>query len=95
MLRFEWDQAKDEANRRKHGVSFEEAITAFYDEFARIIFDPDHSQDEDRFVLMGMSIRSRLLVVCQCYREDDRVIRMFSARKANTEETREYQRLKS
>ncbi len=91
MLRFEWDPSKDASNRRKHGVSFEEAITAFYDEFGRIIYDPDHSGDEDRFILLGMSLRPRLLVVCHCYRKSDRVIRLISARRANRLETKEYQ----
>lgn len=94
MLRFEWDPIKDAMNRRKHGVSFEEAASVFYDEFARIIQDSEHSQDEDRFVLLGMSAGSRLLIVCHCYRENDRVIRMFSARKANKKEAAEYQRFK-
>jgi uncharacterized protein len=95
MLRFEWDPSKDAINRPKHGVSFEEALTAFYDEFARIIYDPDHSEDEDRFILLGMTIESRLLVVCHCYRQNNRVIRIFSARKANREEIAEYEGLKS
>jgi uncharacterized DUF497 family protein len=94
MIRFEWDPSKDAINRRKHGVSFEEALTAFYDEFARIIYDPAHSQDEDRFILLGMTIESRLLVVCHCYRQDNQVIRMFSARKANREEVAEYEGFK-
>ena len=95
MLRFEWDSSKDAVNRRRHGVSFEEALTAFYDEFARIIYDPDHSKDEERFILLGMTIKSRLLVVCHCYRQDNQVIRMFSARKANREEIAEYEGFKS
>lgn len=61
MLRFEWDPSKDAANRRKHGVSFEEALSAFYDEFARVIYDPDHSEGEERFILLGMTIRSDCL----------------------------------
>jgi uncharacterized DUF497 family protein len=95
MIRFEWDPSKDAANRRKHGVPLEEAITAFYDEFARIIYDPNHSEDEDRFVLLGMSIQSRLLVVCHCYRQDDQVIRLISARKADKQEAKQYQGFKS
>lgn len=94
MLRFEWDPAKDAANRRKHGVSFEEALAAFYDEFARIIYDPDHSTEEERFVLLGVTIKLRLLVVCHCYRQDNQVIRLFSARKANREEVEEYEGFK-
>ncbi len=95
MIRFEWDPVKDAINRRKHGVSFEEAATAFYDEFGRIIHDSEHSEDEDRFVLLGMSLVPRLLVVCHCYRESDTVIRVVSARRANKKEAAEYQRFKS
>ncbi len=95
MIRFECDPVKDAANFRKHGIAFEEALTAFYDEFARIIYDAEHSQDEDRFALLGMSTRLRLLVVCHCYRQNDRVIRVISARRANKKETAEYQRFKS
>ena len=91
-LRFEWDERKDAANRRKHGVSFEEARTVFYDDRALLIRDPDDEDDEDRFVLLGLSAALRALVVCHCYREDDAVIRIISARKANREEQREYER---
>jgi uncharacterized DUF497 family protein len=89
---FEWDNRKNLSNQRKHGVSFEEARTAFLDENARLIADPDSSADEDRFILLGLSIRLRLLVVCHCYREDDRVIRLISARKADPSERRDYAR---
>jgi hypothetical protein len=65
-LRFEWDKYKNTVNKRKHGVSFEEAQTAFYDENAMVYFDPDHSEAEDRFILLGMSFRLRMLVVCHC-----------------------------
>jgi len=88
-LRFEWDDRKDAANRRKHGVSFDEAHTVFFDECAVLIVDPDHSKDEDRFVLLGLSSALRTLVVCHCYRRND-VIRIISARKANREEQAEY-----
>jgi len=90
MIRFEWDPAKAAANERKHRVSFDEAATAFSDPFARIIFDPDHSDEEDRFVLLGFSMVSRVLVVCHCYRERDQVIRLISARKANRHERNQY-----
>jgi uncharacterized DUF497 family protein len=70
MLRFEWDERKNTANRRKHGVSFEEAQSAFVDEHGLLIDDPDHSASEDRFVLLGMSSALRVLVVCHCYRAD-------------------------
>lgn len=88
-LRFEWDDRKNAANHRKHGVSFEEAETVFYDDRAILAGDPDE-QDEDRFVLLGLSEGLRTLVVCHCYREDDSVIRIISARKAHREERRDY-----
>lgn len=89
-LVFEWNRQKASENRRKHGVSFEEAKSAFLDENARLIPDPEHSSDEDRFVLLGLSIRLRLLIVVHCYREVDHVIRIISARKANRSELRQY-----
>ncbi len=91
-LRFEWDQEKDKANIKKHGVSFDEARTVFYDEQAIQFFDPDHSKDEDRFILLGISFKLRTLVVCYCLRESETVIRLFSARKADSDEEREYWR---
>ena len=90
-LKFEWDRRKDASNRKKHGVTFSEAKTAFFDENARLIADPDHSEDEDRFILLGLSSQLRLLVVCHCYREDQGAIRIISARKANRSERREYE----
>jgi len=89
-LRFVWDAGKNLANRRKHGVSFEEAQTAFHDENARVYFDPDHSEEEDRFILLGMSLQLRVLVVCHCYREGESVIRIISARKADKREQGDY-----
>ena len=91
-LRFEWDERKAAANAKKHGVSFEEARSVFVDERAKLIDDPDHSDDEDRFVLLGLSGALRLLVVCHCYREPERVIRIISARKADPTERRDYAR---
>jgi len=91
-LRFEWDAKKAEANRRKHGVTFEEASSAFADESALVIPDPDHSDEEDRFVLLGLSAKLRLLVVIHCYRERDEVIRLISARKATRQESAQYSR---
>jgi uncharacterized DUF497 family protein len=88
-IEFEWDDAKNDANQRKHDVSFEEAREAFADELGLMIDDPDHSDEEDRFVLLGCSAL-RLLVVCHCYR-DGNVIRLISARKANRRERRVYQ----
>jgi uncharacterized protein len=81
-LRFEWDETKAASNQHKHGVSFEEAETAFADERGRLIVDPDHSDQEERFILMGLSARLRLLIVCHCYRYAD-TIRIISARRAN------------
>jgi len=89
-VRFEWDPRKSRANKAKHGVSFEEARTAFFDEHARVISDPQHADDEDRFVLLGLSVRLRVLVVCHCYREADQVIRIISARRADPTERRQY-----
>ena len=89
-LRFEWDATKSASNRRKHGVSFEEARTVFYDDDALLLDDPDHSEDEARFVLLGMSSALRMLLVCHCYRGQDRCIRIISARKASRQEQRQY-----
>jgi hypothetical protein len=81
-IRFEWDPAKAAANARKHGVGFEEAATAFSDDFALVIDDPDHSDQEDRLVLLGLSAMSRLLVVVHAVRPAKDVVRIISARKA-------------
>jgi uncharacterized protein len=83
QLRFEWDERKSTVNRRNHGVSFKEARTVFLDEDALMRPDEEHSEDEDRFVLLGLSARLRTLVVCHCYRQGDEVIRLISARRAN------------
>jgi hypothetical protein len=85
-LRFEWDPEKAVENEQKHGVSFEEAQSIFADEFATLIDDPDHSSEEDRFVLLGLSAKLRTLVVAHCYRKDGDVIRIISARKATRKE---------
>ncbi len=90
-VKFEWNRRKEAANPKKHGVSFEEARTAFFDENARFMDDPNHSDVEDRFVLLGLSSRLRLLVVCHCYREDPETIRIISARKADRFERQEYE----
>jgi hypothetical protein len=89
-VRFAWDEVKAAENRRKHGVAFEEASTVFADENARLKHDPDHSQMEDRFVLLGFSAKLRLLLVCHAYRENDEVIRIISARKATPIERKQY-----
>lgn len=89
-LRFDWDERKASVNQSKHGVSFEEARTVFFDERARLIDDPDHSEDEERFILLGLSSTLRLLVVCHCYRSEGNVIRIISARKATVSESKSY-----
>ena len=89
-MHFEWDEAKSRENRRKHGVSFEEAQTVFLDENAIRFCDPDHSADEDRFLMLGISFRLRVLVVCDCVRVNDAVIRLISARKADKAEETDY-----
>lgn len=94
MIHFSWDKDKAETNKSKHGISFYEAKTTFDDDFGRVIFDPDHSVNEDRFVLMGMSCTLKILIVCHCYRCNDDEIRIISARKANKKETAQYRRLR-
>ena len=89
-LRFEWDDKKAVANFKKHGVRFEEAKSVFVDERAKLIDDPDHSEDEDRFVILGISSALRLLLVCHCYRSEGNVIRIISARKAVAREFKSY-----
>jgi len=91
-LRFAWDQRKETQNRRKHGVSFTEAETVFSDEHALLVDDPEHSAQEDRFALLGLSARLRTLVVVHCYREEEAVIRIISARKATRRERDGYNR---
>ena len=88
-LRFEWDPRKSASNKRKHGVSFDEARTVFADEHGLLIDDPDHSEDEARFLLLGLSSTLRMLVVCHCYREGDS-IRVISARRADPSERATY-----
>lgn len=89
-LRFEWDPRKDAANQRKHGITFEEARSVFADEHALLLDDPDHSTAEDRFVLLGLSARFRIVVVVHAYRAGDDVIRIISARKATKSERGRY-----
>ena len=93
-MRFECDAEKASINQKKHGVTFEEAQTVFGDYDALRIFDHDHSEDEDRFILLGMSAVLRILVVCHCYRENDEKIRIISARKATKKESAAYERRK-
>ncbi len=89
-MRFEWDPVKAASNAKKHKVSFEVAKTVFYDDFAVQFFNDEHAIDEDRFLLLGMTSASRLLLVCHCEREDGDVIRIISARKATDTEARYY-----
>ena len=89
-IKFSWDKKKAQSNLKKHKVSFEEAKTVFDDENARLIFDPDHSEDEDRFILLGFSSSSKILTVVHCYREDEKNIRIISARKSTDIEENQY-----
>ena len=89
-IEFQWDDNKAKINSEKHGVTFQEARTVFYDEFADQFFDKENSDEEDRFLLLGRSVHSRILMVCHCYRESDEVIRIISARKATKTETKFY-----
>lgn len=91
-LKFTWDEQKAKANVRKHGVSFEEGSSVFADENARLKHDPEHSDEEDRFIILGFSSSLRVLVVCHVYRQDDHIIRMISARKATRNERAQYGR---
>ena len=89
-IRFEWDARKASANKKKHGISFEEARTVFFDENAKLIDDPDHSDDKERFVLLGVSSSLKVMLVCHCYRERGNVVRIISARKASPRESKQY-----
>jgi uncharacterized protein len=89
-LSFDWDDQKARVNERKHGISFKEAQTVFYDENARLRYDLDHSIDEERYILLGISSSFRLLVVCHVYREGKGTIRIISARKATKQESQQY-----
>lgn len=89
-LKFEWDSRKAKSNYKKHGVTFEEAKTAFFDEQAIVYFDPEHSKDEDRFILLGTSHLLSQVVVCHCFREEETVVRIISARRADKDEASTY-----
>ena len=90
-IKFEWDENKSQINQKKHKISFDEAQTVFYDTEALVIDDPEHSEQEDRFIILGLSKKANLLVVCHCYRESDTTIRIISARRATTSESKQYQ----
>ena len=91
MIKFEWDYAKAASNIEKHGVSFEEAKSVFYDECALQFYDDDNSDFEDRFLMLGMSNNSRVLLICHCERGDGEIVRIISARKATKNERKYYQ----
>ncbi|TRW90003.1 BrnT family toxin [Candidatus Methylobacter oryzae] len=90
MIKFEWDSTKAASNQKKHGVSFEEAKSVFYDEFAVQFYDDGHSEEEHRFLMLGFSSESRMLLVCHCERESGNTIRIISARKATKRECSHY-----
>ena len=89
-LTFEWDTNKEKSNIKKHGVSFVDAKTAFHDEYAMQFYDPDHSDDEDRFILLGTNHQLKTLVICHCFRQTETVIRIISARHADASEQAAY-----
>ncbi len=90
-INFTWNEQKNETNQKKHGIAFEEARTIFYDVNARLLNDNEHSEDEERFIILGFSDKFRLLLVVHCYREEEEVIRIISARKASGNERRQYE----
>ena len=90
MIKFEWDESNNRINKNKHGISFAEAQTVFYDNEALVIDDPEHSEEEERFIILGLSSKANLLVVCHCYRVSETVIRIISARKATKTESQYY-----
>ena len=92
MLKFDWDPRKDKANQKKHGVSFEEAQSVFFDDYATQFDDEEHSGQEERFILLGMSIKLQVLVVCHCERKAGSIVRLISARKATAAERKFYRR---
>ena len=92
MYYFDWDDNKNRINLEKHGITFEEASTVFWDDRALLFDDPEHSIDEDRFLLLGMSETAKVCIVCHCYRESDTVIRIISARQATRKEEERYVR---
>ena len=93
-IEFQYDESKNIANQKKHKISFKEAKTIFYDDNARLIHDPDHSDSEDRYILLGMSSTLKILIVTHTYREQDEIIRIISARKATKNEIQFYLRNK-
>ena len=90
MISFEWDERKNRTNIRKHGIAFEEAATVFFDGNAILFDDPEHSGQEERFLLLGMSAEANVMIVCHCIRQSDTVIRIISARRATKKEKQRY-----
>ena len=90
MISFEWDEQKATSNIAKHKVDFFEAMTVFFDDYSLVIYDPDHSQSEERFLILGLSNKGNVLVVSHCYRKQEETIRIISARKANKKEAKQY-----
>ena len=91
MIQFDWNPTKASSNQKKHGVTFEEATSVFFDEYATQFFDDKHSQEEDRFIMLGMSIKARVLIVCHCERGKGETIRIISARRATARERTYYE----
>ena len=89
-IKFEWDENKNEINKKKHGLSFETAREVFYDDAAILFDDPDHSVNEERFLIIGMIKSSKICIVSHCYRDSDNVIRLISAREATKRERKIY-----
>lgn len=89
-IRFEWDENKNRINQQKHGISFEEASTVFYDDYAVLFDDPDHSEEEERFLIIGITSKEKVCIVSHCYRSSDQKIRIISARKATKPEQKIY-----
>ena len=89
-LIFEWDSRKAKSNQKKHGVTFEEAKTVFFDEQAIVYYDPDHSEAEERYIMLGTSYLLNEIVVCHCFRENETIVRIISARKADKDEASAY-----
>ncbi|WP_341738440.1 BrnT family toxin [Microcoleus sp. CAWBG640] len=89
-ITFHWDEQKNKIHQQKHGISFEESESVFFDDYAIQFWDEDHSQEEERFLLLGISSKMRILLVVHCFREEDSIIRIISARKANKNESQEY-----
>ena len=91
MIFFKWDESKNQQNRKKHSIWFEEAKTVFEDTFARVFYDEEHSKREDRFLIIGESCFKKVLIVIHCYDEEDQLVRLISARQASTKERKAYE----